>query len=270
MTVETVNLISDLDPTYPAEGEVGTLHEGNNHIRNIKTGIKATFPNIAAPLSATAGVFNKLIGLTATAGDLNVLEGVAVAGLGKTSLAGLAGLTATAGALNILSDVTVTGAQLNAPTAMTAQASTSGTTIDFTSIPAWVKRVTVLFAGVSISAAQNIIVRLGTSSGVVTSGYIGYSAAVTAGATAACANDDGFPIQWSVAAGTQNGSMVLENIDGNTWVSSSSFGNLTGTAGGSAQGGGYIALGAALDRVQITTTAGTATFDAGTINVLYE
>ena len=65
MTIESVTYISDLDATYPAEGEVGTLHEGNNHIRNIKSAIKTTFPNLSAAMSASASELNYLDGITA-------------------------------------------------------------------------------------------------------------------------------------------------------------------------------------------------------------
>jgi hypothetical protein len=35
-------------------------------------------------------------------------------------------------------------------------------------------------------------------------------------------------------------------------------------------GGGVLALGGVLDRIRITTINGTDTFDAGSINILYE
>ena len=64
MTVESVTYLDDLDPTYPAEGETGTLHEGNNHIRNIKVALRNTFVNLDAPVSASAVELNYLIGVT--------------------------------------------------------------------------------------------------------------------------------------------------------------------------------------------------------------
>jgi hypothetical protein len=69
MTVESVTYISDLDPTYPAEGESGTLHEGNNHLRNIKTALKATFPNLDAAVTASASELNYLDGVTSNIQD---------------------------------------------------------------------------------------------------------------------------------------------------------------------------------------------------------
>ncbi len=63
--------------------------------------------------------------------------------------------------------------------------------------------------------------------------------------------------------------MIITNITGNTWVEQGVFNNtvsapyVTSTAG-------TKTLSATLDRVRITTTTGTDTFDAGTINILYE
>ena len=57
----------------------------------------------------------------------------------------------------------------------TSQASTSGTSIDFTSIPSWVKRVTVMFNGVSSNGASQKLIQIGSGS-VTTTGYVASSA----------------------------------------------------------------------------------------------
>jgi hypothetical protein len=64
--------------------------------------------------------------------------------------------------------------------------------------------------------------------------------------------------------------MVIHNVTGNTWVSthSASFNDGTGTY--ISLGNGGLALGGVLDRVRITTVNGTDTFDAGSINILFE
>jgi hypothetical protein len=51
------------------------------------------------------------------------------------------------------------------------------------------------------------------------------------------------------------------------WVSSHTYRQLSTNA---LFGGGTVTLGGTLDRVRITTVNGTDTFDAGTINILYE
>jgi hypothetical protein len=49
-------------------------------------------------------------------------------------------------------------------TSGTAVATTSGTSIDFMALPSWVKQITVMFSGVSVSASSIIQVQLGTGS----------------------------------------------------------------------------------------------------------
>jgi hypothetical protein len=144
-------------------------------------------------------------------------------------------------------------------TLSTAVASTSGTSIDFTSIPSWVKRVTVMFSAISTNGTANYLIQIGSGS-VTTSGYSGYFGAVSFTA--------GFGINSAGAGNSQHGHMVITLISGNTYVASLVIGN---TAGATQVGGGTSpALAGALDRVRITTSNGTDVFDAGTINLLLE
>mgnify|MGYP006269631029 CR=1 FL=1 len=143
----------------------------------------------------------------------------------------------------------------------TSVASTSGTSIDFTSIPSWVKRITVMFAGVSVSGTAFPMVQLGTSGGIEATGYLG--AAETSLFTT------GFYITGSnVAANIFYGQMIISLIGSNAWVESGVIGY--SNAGATAKSGGYKPLSGTLDRVRITTSNGTDTFDAGSINILYE
>lgn len=147
--------------------------------------------------------------------------------------------------------------------------SASGTSINFTGIPNWAKRITIMFSGVSTNGTSLLLVRAGTSSGIVTSGYDSTAgAAVSAGTYVN--TTVGFYITYVVTATSQNkGIIVLANLGGNTWVESGSLSdsvsNLT-NAGSS----GSVTLSSALDRVSITTVNGTDIFDAGTINIIYE
>ena len=151
-------------------------------------------------------------------------------------------------------------------TAGTAVASTSGTSIDFTGIPSWVKQVTILFQGVSTNGTSISLVQLGTSSGVTATGYI--SSATTPG-IASSNQTIGFPVTAGQdAAMVLNGAFVVKNISGNIWVATavtSRSDNNTATLMG-----GNVTLAAVLDRVRITTVAGTNTYDAGSINILYQ
>ena len=154
--------------------------------------------------------------------------------------------------------------------AATAQNSTSGTSIDFTGIPSWVKRITVTFQGVSTSGTSVVVVRLGTSGGVVATSYVGASGGtINGGAAGVAVYSTGFAIDSDMAAArAYSGNMVITNITGNTWVESHNFGDSGSTR--MCTGGGNQALSGTLDRVRITTVNGTDTFDAGSINILYE
>lgn len=150
----------------------------------------------------------------------------------------------------------------------TAVASTSGTTIDFTSIPSYVKKITVMFAGVSTSGTSIMQVQLGDSGGFETTGYVG-SATRIDGVIAYTTYSAGYLMgnQAITAASTYSGSWVITKIDGNTWVENHM---IVETGDATCVGGGYKALSDTLTQVRITTVNGTDTFDAGTINIQYE
>ena len=153
----------------------------------------------------------------------------------------------------------------------TAVASTSGTSIDFTGIPSWVKRITVMFSGVSTNGTANIRFQLGTSSGVVSSGYLGAATNTQNGnATIAAAYlGGGFDLTNNAATVVNYGAIRFANITGNLWVADGVFSRTT-AANGADFTAGTVTLTSSLDRVRITTTNGTDTFDAGSINIMYE
>lgn len=149
----------------------------------------------------------------------------------------------------------------------TAQNSTSGTSIDFTGIPSWVKRITVMFSGVSTSGTSNLLVQIGSGS-FVTTGYLSTSTAVAASSSTGLSTaTTGFNILQSLATDLLSGHMILTNITSNAWVS---FHCAKRSGNASLQGGGDVSLSGTLDRVRITTVNGTDTFDAGSINIMYE
>lgn len=150
----------------------------------------------------------------------------------------------------------------------TAVASTSGTSIDFTSIPSWVKRVTVMFNAVSTTGTSAIVIQLGSGS-VVTTGYNGAVGAITtAGAVGAATATSYIYVSTNISAATAlYGSTILSLLGSNTWVSQGAAYSQGITA---SYATGSLALSGALDRVRITTVNGTDTFDAGSINIMYE
>ena len=152
----------------------------------------------------------------------------------------------------------------------TAVASTSGTSIDFTGIPSWVERVTVLFNAVSLSGTADLLVQIGISTGIVNTGYASSSSfAGTAVDAGAATSTTGFVVRAGLATAGIGGAMTLDNISGNIWVASLAGGRTDATAS-VVIAGGTKTLTDVLDRVRITTTNGTDTFDAGSLNIIYQ
>lgn len=151
----------------------------------------------------------------------------------------------------------------------TAQASTSGTSIDFTGIPSWAKRITVYMMDVSTSGTSALLVQIGAGS-VQTAGYNSASgSAINNAAPAVVGSSSGFIMNHDVAADTRSYQMHITHIGSNKFVASFTAGGTTNRTVYGA-GGGSVTLSGALDRVRITTVNGTDTFDAGTINIAYE
>lgn len=143
----------------------------------------------------------------------------------------------------------------------TAQATTSGTAFDFTGLPAGIQRITVMLDGISTASAGDLLVQIGDSGGIETTGYTSQSgdrvneAEVTTG----------FHLNVRSTGDVADGIMIITRITGNRWVSS----HIKSTLDVPCFGAGTKTLSAELDRVRLTTTTG-ATFDAGQVNILYE
>jgi hypothetical protein len=204
-----------------------------------------------------------------------------------TTISGTAGVTFPAGGVGnpasavvgltdtqTLTNKTLTSPNIGGTPAMnasvitsgTAVASTSGTSIDFTSIPSWVKRITVMFKSVSTSATSNYLLQVGDSGGIENTGY-------TSGASSRIGDvtsSSGFILCYQLdAVESAQGNIVLTSQDAtnNTWVLT---GGLYNSGRSNSLSAGVKSLSATLDRVRITTVNGTDTFDAGSINILYE
>ena len=161
----------------------------------------------------------------------------------------------------------VTG-QLYPVVSGTAVASTSGTSIDFTGIPSWAKRITVMFQGISTSGSSNIQIQLGTSSGFTTTGYLGSAAFTGTASTGGTRSTTGLLVCLTDAATVSHGMAIIATLGSNNWVHQAVIGR--STTDFAILAGGSIALSGTLDRVRITTVNGTDTFDAGTINIMWE
>jgi len=162
---------------------------------------------------------------------------------------------------------TNSGAVYNGLQIATAVPSTSGTSIDFTSIPSWVKRVTVMFNGVSTSGTSAIQIQFGDAGGVENTGYdsqvFNYnSGSITSSTTGFISSQN------STAAGAQKGLITITSMGSNIWISSGNI--LNSSSSPISVNAGIKTLSDTLTQVRITTVNGTDTFDAGSINIMYE
>ena len=203
--------------------------------------------------------------------ELRPIAGVLAAMVQTSNLPTSTVTSATAGTNMTVSSATgaVTFNASSYPlTSGTAVASTSGTSIDFTGIPSWVKRITVMFNGVSSNSSSLYLIQIGSGS-IVTSGYFGNTTQISNSVGTGSANSTaGFPIYSNAASDIVSGSIVLTLLGSNVWTGQ---GLVTiGSAINSVTAGNSPALSGTLDRIRITTVTGTDTFDAGSINILYE
>jgi hypothetical protein len=149
----------------------------------------------------------------------------------------------------------------------TAQASTSGTSIDFTGIPSWVKRVTVMFQGVSLSGTNDFLFQLGDSGGIENTGYLSAYTQFGASTLGTANSTSGFLFAGGGATRLNHGTIQFTNLTGNVWTAFGGSADETGAR--TCFAAGSKTLSATLDRVRITAS-GADTFDAGTINIMYE
>lgn len=173
-----------------------------------------------------------------------------------------------------LQAATATSSVNTLATAVSNPTSPASASIDFTSIPSWVKRITVMFNEISTNGASPLTVQIGDSTGFSSSGYIGISS-VIAGSNTTSPNivTNGYYVRLMDSVNTEllSGTMTINLITGTTWVSSHvCCQNIAGATPKTAHGAGTKTLTGTLDRVRITTNSGTPTFDAGSVNILYE
>jgi hypothetical protein len=150
-------------------------------------------------------------------------------------------------------------------------ATTSGAAIDITGFPAGVKRVTVNLNAVGITnGAGSFLLRMGTSGGFVTTGYVSTGGYFNnANGTAMTNSTGGFISKVLEAAGdTVSGQIVLtlEDVTNNIWSCSGVFLKNTTILAFTA---GKVALGGVFDRIRLTTTVADV-FNAGSFSAFYE
>lgn len=244
--------------------------------------LQSTTLNVTGVSTVANGQITNLnvSGVTTTT-TLNVGTGGTIITTTSGGLVGI-GTTTSTSKLTVIGDVKVSGVVTASSfvasngfqgtiTAGIAQTSGAGlaTSFDFTGIPSWVKRVTVMFNGVSISAS-NLLVQIGAGS-IVSTGYSGVSVLTAQGSNNPIYPGSGFQFSSNGAVSTCYGHLVLETLGSNNWIGIGQIGRpndppnscITWT-------NGSVSLSGTLDRVRITTTTGIGTFSAGTVNILYE
>ena len=146
---------------------------------------------------------------------------------------------------------------------------TSGTSVSFAGIPSWAKRVTIMFSSLAMSGSGRLIIQLGTSGGLVSTGYNAVSSDVGgSNQSAGVTNTTGFICGYAISGTSDSGSVVMTLMGSNIWTST---GNLTRNTTNFMQvSAGSISLGGVLTQIAITSTNGTDTFSSGSINIMYE
>lgn len=139
--------------------------------------------------------------------------------------------------------------------------------MDFGSIPSWVKSIRVSLNSLSTNDNSPYLLQLGDSGGIENTGYV--SRAAGFGGTGA-SNTSGLMIVDAPLVGSQMSGVItltLHNSTTNLWCS-------TGVLFDSAQTGNYSvgakALSSVLDRLRVVSANGTATFDNGSVSILYQ
>ena len=131
--------------------------------------------------------------------------------------------------------------------------------------------MTVMFNGVSTNGSSIPQIQLGDSGGVETSAYSAMTGHIsnlnntTRGVTAT----SGFILNWGWGTSeTLAGNVNLVLLSSNIWTCNSVLHTVQG--GGISTVAGSKTLSDTLTQLRITTVNGTDTFDAGSINILYE
>ena len=222
---------------------------------------------MASSINASTSGGGGVIVTSDATGNLNIQSGGStVVAVTSTGVA-VTGTLAATGAITGSSTVAGSTGILYPLTSGTAVATTSGTSIDFTSIPSWVKRITVMFVGVSTNGTSNILVRLGNSGGVVATGYVSQAAILSASTR----STTGFIITQEMSpGGLLYGQFIcnLQNSATNAWSGSAALDKDDNNNPWSA--GALTTMASVCTTVRITTVGGTNTFDAGSVNILYE
>ena len=262
-----VNLATNVTGTlYPNFGGTGTttLPTGNLIVGNATSAVTSIAPAlnnqslvVTAGSSVTAGSF--VVGATYTITSVGTTSFTSIGASANT--VGIA-FTATGVGSGTGTATLNTWAAGSSIASATSVATTSGTNIDFTNIPSWTKRITVMFNGVTNATSITVQLGYGATPTYVTSGYNGsYAQVSNSSATQSSVSSSGFGLNASTVV---SGMMNIALLGSNVWIASHVL-SPNNTA--AYLGAGSLSLGNTLTAVRI---AGGGTFSAGSINILYE
>lgn len=158
-----------------------------------------------------------------------------------------------AGALPTFQSTAATGYVLPAE-----QATTSGTSVTFSSIPSGIKIIHMMFSQVSLSGTGDFLVTIGDSGGLEVTGYDSASTGAT--------STTSYIMRGGSASRIFSGHMTLTHSGGNKWISSHIFADTVGP--NLFTGGGTKTLSDTLDRISLSASAGN--FDGGSVNIIYQ
>jgi len=200
------------------------------------------------------------------------LAAPAVAGATTITLPAVSGTVITTATGQTLTSPVIAGTPTGAGvlTSGTAQASTSGTSITFTGIPSWVKRVTVMFSGVSTNGTNPLQIQVGVGS-IQTTGYVSQASSIGAG-VGTNSSTVGFILTQSTAIGDLASGAIQLCLQSSTSIVATGGLNKAG-AGALGVNSGLCTVSGSIDQLRIigsTTGSPTDTFDAGSINIMYE
>jgi len=151
----------------------------------------------------------------------------------------------------------------------TPVATTSGTSINFTGIPAGTKQILFMMNGVSTTGTSPYLIQIGDAGGIETTDYRAIAATGTPTSTT---STSGFILtSANVAAQDQFGlvTLALENSATFSWNYSGALNDSFGGAGRLQSSAGGKSLSQQLNQLRFTTVNGTDTFDLGEVNIAY-
>lgn len=227
-------------------------------------GVIASGTAFAAPIAQFNATTNGTTTMTVTSVLAGTLAVGQVVGINPTYPTITAQLTGTAGGAGTYT----ISAAVNAGTY-------NGTYIvayDFLNVPSWAKRITVIYDSISNTGGYSFGNLLGTSSGVVTSGYTS-TAIQNNGSTISASSQTTYFILTTLpySNARYSGTSVFTLLGSNVWVQQSILADIyTGATVSTAAG--RITLSGQLTTIRVlpSYSTGLDRFDNGSFNILYE